>query len=60
MWLDSALIKSRARYISAQKISTLFDLLDERAIASGRTREGTKRRITFALYVKKICISWVC
>jgi hypothetical protein len=31
--LDSALIKSRPRYISVQKISTLFDALDEREIA---------------------------
>jgi hypothetical protein len=33
MRLDSALKKSRAQYISAQKISTLFDALDEREIA---------------------------
>jgi hypothetical protein len=33
MRLDSALKKSRPRYISAQKISTLFDALDERKIA---------------------------
>jgi hypothetical protein len=33
MRLDSALKKSRPRYISAQKISTLFDPLDEREIA---------------------------
>jgi hypothetical protein len=30
---DSALKKSRSRYISAQNISTLFDALDEREIA---------------------------
>jgi hypothetical protein len=30
--LDSALRKSRPRYISAQKIWTLFDALDEREI----------------------------
>ena len=29
MSLDSALIKSRPQYISAQNISTLFDALDE-------------------------------
>ena len=33
MRLDSALKKSRPQYISAQKISTLFDALDEREIA---------------------------
>jgi uncharacterized protein (DUF2225 family) len=33
MRLDSALKKSRSQYISAQKISTLFDALDEREIA---------------------------
>ena len=33
MRLDSALLKSRPRHISAQKISTLFDALDEREIA---------------------------
>ena len=33
MRLDSALIKSRPQYISAQKVSTLFDALDEREIA---------------------------
>jgi hypothetical protein len=33
MRLDSALKKSLPRYISAQKISTLFDALDEREIA---------------------------
>jgi hypothetical protein len=32
MRLDSALKKSRPRYISAQKISTLFDALDERIL----------------------------
>jgi hypothetical protein len=32
MRLDSALKKSRPQYISAQKISTLFDALDEREI----------------------------
>jgi hypothetical protein len=32
MRLDSALSKSRLQYISAQKISTLFDALDEREI----------------------------
>jgi hypothetical protein len=32
MRLDSALNKSRPQYISAQKISTLFDVLDEREI----------------------------
>ena len=31
--LDSVLKKSRPRYISAQKIATLFDALDEREIA---------------------------
>jgi hypothetical protein len=33
MRLDSALKKSRPHYISAQKVSTLFDALDEREIA---------------------------
>jgi hypothetical protein len=33
MRLDSALKKSRPQYISAQKILTLFDVLDEREIA---------------------------
>ena len=33
MRLDSALRKIRPQYISAQKISTLFDALDEREIA---------------------------
>jgi hypothetical protein len=33
MRLDLALKKSRPWYISAQKISTLFDALDEREIA---------------------------
>ena len=33
MRLDSALKKSRPRYISAQNISTFFDALDERDIA---------------------------
>ena len=33
MRLDSALKKSRPQYISAQKISTLFDVLEEREIA---------------------------
>ena len=33
MRLDSALKKGRPQYISAQKISTLFDALDEREIA---------------------------
>ena len=33
MRLDSALRKSRPQYISAQKISTLFDALYEREIA---------------------------
>ena len=33
MRLDSALKKSRSRYIAAQKISTLFDALDEHEIA---------------------------
>jgi hypothetical protein len=33
MRLDSALIKSRPQYISAQKISILFDALVEREIA---------------------------
>jgi hypothetical protein len=33
MRLDSALRKSRPQYISAQKISQLFDPLDEREIA---------------------------
>ena len=33
MRLDSALKISRPQYISAQKISTLFDALDEREIA---------------------------
>jgi hypothetical protein len=32
MRLDSALTKSRLRYISDQKISTFFDALDEREI----------------------------
>jgi hypothetical protein len=32
MRLDSALKKSRPQYISAQKILTLFDALDEREI----------------------------
>jgi hypothetical protein len=34
MRLDSALKISRPQYISAEKISTLFDALDERDIAS--------------------------
>jgi hypothetical protein len=33
MRLDSVLKKSRPPYISAQKISTFFDALDEREIA---------------------------
>jgi hypothetical protein len=33
MRLDSALKKNRPQYISAQKILTLFDALDEREIA---------------------------
>jgi hypothetical protein len=33
MRLDSALKISRPQYISAQKISTLFEALDEREIA---------------------------
>jgi hypothetical protein len=34
MRLDSSLKESRPQYISAQNISTLFDALDEREIAS--------------------------
>jgi hypothetical protein len=33
MRLDSALKKNRPQYISAHKISSLFDALDEREIA---------------------------
>jgi hypothetical protein len=51
--------KSRPQYISAQKISTLFDALRDFS-GIGRRERVRDFRITFALYVKKIFINWVC
>jgi hypothetical protein len=69
---DLWVLRHRPQYISAQKISTLFDALDEREIARSFSdarafmavlvvsdvRERIRDfRITFALYVKKIFLS---
>jgi hypothetical protein len=56
MRLDSALKKSRPQYISAQKISTLFDALNEREIARwfSDARAFMAVPVSYYIYGKKI------
>jgi hypothetical protein len=50
MRLDSDLKKCRPQYISAQKISTLFDALDEREIARQFSDAGAFVAVPISYY----------